>query len=100
MSDVSLSESRYAAEAWQGVNDLLCIGQGQQSAQGVLSMCPPAEDGSQSPVSPRLQQPGASAELVDGYQLHITGDAMDALQSPVCASAQVLCVRLLMRCVQ
>ena len=52
-------------------------------------MCPPAEDESQSPASPRLQQPGASAELVDGYQLHITGDAMDALQSPVCASAQV-----------
>ncbi len=93
-----LNEGLHAAEAWQGVNDLLCVGQGQQPSQGIPSMCPPAEDGSQSPVSPRLQQPGASAELVDGYQLHITGDAMDALQSPVCASAQVLCVRLLQRC--
>jgi hypothetical protein len=91
MSDVSMSELQYAAEAWQGVNDLLCIGQGQQPSQGIPSMCPPAEDESQSTVSPHLQQPGASAELVDGYQLHITGDAMDALQSPVCASAQVFC---------
>ncbi|KAL0045275.1 hypothetical protein WJX82_002456 [Trebouxia sp. C0006] len=83
-----LQPAEFEPEAWQGVNDLLCIGQGQQPSQGVPSMCPPAEDGSQSPASPRLQQPGASAELVDGYQLHITGDAMDALQSPVCASAR------------
>ncbi|DBA75297.1 TPA: Leucine-rich repeat-containing protein 49, variant 3 [Trebouxia sp. C0004] len=83
-----LQPADFEQEAWQGVDDLLCIGQGQQPIQGVPSMCPPAEDGSQSPVSTHLQQPGASAELVDGYQLHITGDAMDALQSPVCASAQ------------
>lgn len=96
-----MSKSHYAAEAWQGVSDLLCIGQGQQQpSQGIPSMCPPAENASQSPVSPHLQQPGASAELVDGYQLHITGDAMDALQSPVCAPAQVPCVHLLMRCAQ
>ncbi|KAA6424148.1 MAG: hypothetical protein FRX49_06107 [Trebouxia sp. A1-2] len=84
-----LQPAEFEPEAWQGVSDLLCIGQGQQQpSQGIPSMCPPAENASQSPVSPHLQQPGASAELVDGYQLHITGDAMDALQSPVCAPAQ------------
>ncbi len=41
-------------------------------------MCPPAEDESQSPASPQLQQPGAFAELVDRYQLHIIENAMYA----------------------
>lgn len=67
------------------------MGQGQQPAQGLPSLCPPAEDGSntQAVGNQPAQQAGASAELVDGYQLHITGDAMDAVQSPVCASSQV-----------
>ncbi len=63
-------------------------------------MCPPAEDESPSPASPQLQQPGASAELVDRYQFHITGDAMDALPSPVCASAQIFCLNLQICCAQ
>lgn len=72
------------------VGDLQCVGQGQQQpAQGLPSLCPPAEDDLQMAPQQPSQQAGASAELVDGYQLHITGDAMDAVQSPVCASAQV-----------
>ena len=78
------------ADTLEDTSSLLCIGQGQQPLQGIPSLCPPAEGESQSAPAPQLQQPGASAELVDGYQLHITGDAMDALQSPVCASAQVM----------
>ncbi len=80
----------FAAEAMEDGGEMLCIGQGQQPSQGLPSLCPPAEDDSQPAASPQVQQAGASAELVDGHQLHITGDAMDALQSPVCASAQVL----------
>ena len=78
------------ADTLEDTSSLLCIGQGQQPLQGIPSLCPPAEGESQSVAAPQLQQPGASAELVDGHQLHITGDAMDALQSPVCASAQVM----------
>ena len=62
--------------------------QGQQPLQGLPSLCPPAEEELQAAPA-KLQQAGPSAELVDGYQLHITGDAIDALQSPICASAQV-----------
>ena len=69
--------------------DLLCVGQGHVAAQGLPSLCPAAEDDVQAPAVPTAQQASASAELVDGYQLHITGDAIDAVQSPVCASAQV-----------
>ena len=73
------------------MGELVCVGQGQgqQAAQGLPSLCPPAEDGMGAGVHEPAPQPGASAELVDGYQLHITGDAMDAIQSPVCATAQV-----------
>ena len=71
------------------MGELLCVGQGQQLAQGLPSLCPPAEDDTQAAAYQPVQQPGASAELVDGYQLHITGDAMDAVQSSVCANAQV-----------
>lgn len=75
----------------EGAGELLCVGQGQQPAQGLPSLCPPAEDVNdiQAAGSQPAQQPGASAELVDGYQLHIIGDAIDAVQSPDCASAQV-----------
>lgn len=66
------------------------MGQGQQAAQGLPSLCPPAEDDVKAAAHDETrQEPKATAELVDGYQLHITGDAMDAVQSPVCAGAQV-----------
>ena len=65
------------------------MGQQQQPMQGLPSLCPPVEDVYQPAAAAQAQQAGPSAELVDGYRLHITGDAIDALQSPVCASAQV-----------
>ena len=74
------------------VGELVCVGQGQnqQAAQGLPSLCPPTEDGiGEAALEEPSQQPKAAAELVDGYQLHITGDAMDAIQSPVCTGAQV-----------
>lgn len=65
-------------------------GQSQQAEQGSPSICLPAEDDMRAAAPDESsQQPKAAAELVDGVQLHITGDAMDAVQSPVCAGAQV-----------
>ena len=65
-------------------------GQSQQAAQGLPSLCPPTENGVGGvALEETSQQPKAAAELIDGCQLHITGDAMDAIQSPVCSGAQV-----------
>ena len=113
----TVTDSLLPVGGQDAVGDLFCIGQGQQQpAQGLPSLCPPAEDGPRAAAQQATQQAAASAELVDGYQLHITGDAMDAVQSPVCASAQVhlcpalysssqpclsgLCVPLLLLCLQ
>lgn len=85
-----LCDIRYAAEALDDASELQCIGQSRQPSKGLPSLCPPAEEDSRpEPASDEHVQAGASAELVDGYQLLITGDAVDALQSSVCASAQV-----------
>lgn len=71
---------------------LLCVGQTQTQTPRAPhqtphdpSVRPPAAASSQQQ---QQQKPVKFAELVDGYQLHIRGDALDALQSPVCVNAQ------------
>lgn len=81
-----------AAEVQDPGQSLLCIGQSQHPPHTphnphLTPQDPPARHA----AAATSQQPAPqqkSAELIDGYQLHIKGDAMDALQSPVCANAQ------------
>ena len=78
------------AETQDPAGSLLCIGQTQPQTPRPPLLHPPDPSARQAAAfsSQQQHQQAKSAELVDGYQLHIRGDAMDALLSPVCAQAQ------------
>ena len=87
------------ADAPDDTPALQCIGQSQQQTPRgppLTGTDPSAQ--APKPVPAQQQQSARSAELIDGCVLHIKGDAMDAVQSPVCQSVtarDVACMHVL-----